>query len=133
MLTRKLSCKNNQVVRIAHRRTGLTATNWFFSNKAGCPWKPFTNSSIIPNITTRKVFEHIQPPYFEQINSTLNNSDADCLGCHDKSKVIFQDYGFSLAAKVSHYASSTYLVNPSAILFPGIGCLSYMAMILLPD
>ena len=73
----------------------------------------FTNSSIIPNITTRKVFEHIQPPYFEQISSTINNSNANCEGCHDKSKVIYSDSGFSLAANVSHYASRTELVNPT--------------------
>ena len=73
----------------------------------------FTNIGIISNITTRKVSEHIQPPYFEQISSTINNSDANCEGCHDKSKITYSDSGLSRAANVSHYASRTDLVKPS--------------------
>jgi hypothetical protein len=72
-----------------------------------------TDASRIPDLTTRKVSEHIQPPYFDQINSTVNNSNANCEGCHDKSKVIYSDSGFSIAANVSHYASRTALVNPT--------------------
>ncbi|PWB55571.1 MAG: hypothetical protein C3F06_02225 [Candidatus Methanoperedenaceae archaeon] len=73
----------------------------------------FTNISIISNINKSKVSEHIQPPYFEQINSALVDSNANCEGCHDKSKVVFSDYGFSRAANVSHYASRTDLVRSS--------------------
>ncbi|MCX9082111.1 MAG: hypothetical protein OIN83_07925 [Candidatus Methanoperedens sp.] len=73
----------------------------------------FTNSTIIYNITTRKVSEHIQPPFFDQINSTVNDSNANCEGCHDKSKVLYSDSGFSRAANISHYASRTDLVKPS--------------------
>jgi nitrate/TMAO reductase-like tetraheme cytochrome c subunit len=72
-----------------------------------------TNTSRIPDLTSRKVSEHIQPPFFEQINSTINNSNANCEGCHDKSKVTFSDIGLSRAANVSHYASRTDLVKPS--------------------
>lgn len=73
----------------------------------------YTNSSRFSNITERKVSEHIQPPYYEHINSTINNSNANCQGCHDKSKIVFSDSGLSTAANVSHYASRTALVNPS--------------------
>ncbi len=72
-----------------------------------------TNASRIPDLTTRIVSEHIQQPYFDQINSTVNDSNANCDGCHDKSKVVFSDSGFSRAADVSHYASRTDLVKPS--------------------
>lgn len=73
----------------------------------------FTNSSIIPGITTRKVYEHIQPPFFENIASTRRNSNANCQECHDKSKVTFSDSGLSIAANVSHYASRTGLISPT--------------------
>ncbi len=73
----------------------------------------YTNSSIIPDISIRKVFEHIQPPYYQHISSTINSSNADCRGCHNNSKTSYSDSGLSLAANVSHYASRTNLVNPS--------------------
>jgi cytochrome c553 len=47
----------------------------------------FTDPSKISNLTTRKVYEHIQPPYYQEINSILNSSNATCTGCHNMSRI----------------------------------------------
>jgi hypothetical protein len=73
----------------------------------------YTNSSLISNLTTRKVFNHIPNPDSQSASSTLNNSSADCRACHDKSKINYSDSGLSIAANVSHYASRTNLVSPT--------------------
>jgi hypothetical protein len=76
---------------------------------------PYTNSSLIPYLTTRRVTNHIPSPGSTQFASSIvNNSSADCKGCHDKSKVTYFDSGLSLIANVSHYASRTNLVSPTA-------------------
>ncbi|HEY9245326.1 MAG TPA: hypothetical protein VIO11_00620, partial [Candidatus Methanoperedens sp.] len=74
---------------------------------------PYTNSSLIPNLAAVKIYDHVQPPYYESISSTKNSSKADCNGCHDKSKAAYNDPGLSLSANVSHYATRTNLVSPS--------------------
>ena len=73
----------------------------------------YTNLSIIPVLSLKKVYEHIQPPYYENIASTAKSINADCTGCHDKSKIAYSDSGFSLQANVSHYASKITSVSPS--------------------
>ncbi|NJD76963.1 MAG: hypothetical protein FIB08_07700, partial [Candidatus Methanoperedens sp.] len=73
----------------------------------------YTNLSLILNLSAKKVHEHLQAPYYEQISSTVNSTNADCNGCHDKSKAAYTDSGLSLSANVSHYASKTGLASPS--------------------
>jgi len=61
----------------------------------------YTNMSLISNLTTRKVINHVPSPGTSQYASSVkNNSTADCIGCHDKSKVIYSDSGLSLLANV---------------------------------
>ena len=73
----------------------------------------YTNSTRIANLTKRPVAEHLQPPYYEDINSTVVSSNATCLGCHNNSLISFNDTGFNLSANISHYASTTDLVTPT--------------------
>lgn len=73
----------------------------------------FTAPSEISNLTTRKVYEHIPPPYYQEIDSILNSSNATCTGCHNMSMINYTDSGFSIASNVSHYASRTNLISPT--------------------
>jgi hypothetical protein len=73
----------------------------------------YTDPSIIPFLTTRKVYEHIPPPYYQEINSIINNSNATCTGCHNMSMANYAS-GFSIDSNVSHYASRTNLVSPTS-------------------
>lgn len=72
-----------------------------------------TNLSLISNLSTIKVFNHIPYPEGKNASSIVNNYGADCRVCHDNSKVIYSDPGLSVAANVSHYASLTNLVSPT--------------------
>jgi hypothetical protein len=72
-----------------------------------------TDPSVISNLTTKTVYEHIPPPYYQEINSILNNSNATCTGCHNMSMINYTDSGFSIASNVSHYASRINLVSPT--------------------
>ncbi|CAG1009326.1 MAG: hypothetical protein OIN86_06780 [Candidatus Methanoperedens sp.] len=72
-----------------------------------------TNLSVIPDLITKKIYEHIPPPHYQEIDSTLNSSNATCTGCHNKSMVSYTDPGFSTVSNVSHYASITNLTGPT--------------------
>ncbi|MDP2845230.1 MAG: hypothetical protein Q8N79_04040, partial [Candidatus Methanoperedens sp.] len=73
-----------------------------------------TNTTIKTDLNKKKVAEHIQYDYYENISSTRNNSAVNCTFCHNKSLLTINDTAsINVRSNVSHYATNTSLVKPT--------------------